>query len=178
MKQEPEIYVKMGEEEKVGTLEKVQGNIKRNSLIQIFQPDLCRITLTATVLAIRARSNRCLSIAGSLPYVLVDSGFLSELCSSGYVNDWLGRRRTFMVFAHSLNVLFIFLYVRIPTAANLLLLVLGVPLGIFSGFGSYLAEVFSNCARGAGQGFIYNFGRGIGALPSYYYRPVVDFYRA
>ncbi len=51
----------------------------------------------------------------------------------------------------------------------MLLLILGAPLGffasgIFSGFGSYLAELFPSRARGAGQGFVYNFGRGVGAF--------------
>jgi MFS family permease len=49
------------------------------------------------------------------------------------------------------------------------LIVLGVPLGFFasgafSGFGSFLAELFPSRARGAGQGFAYNVGRGIGAF--------------
>ena len=56
-----------------------------------------------------------------------------------------------------------------PLGANVLLLVLGVPLGffasgIFSGFGSYLAELYPSRARGAGQGFTYNFGRAVGAF--------------
>ena len=47
-------------------------------------------------------------------------------------------------------------------------MVLGFPLGfcssaIFSGFGSYLAELFPIRARGAGQGFCYNVGRAVGA---------------
>ena len=36
--------------------------------------------------------------------------------------------------------------------------------GMFSGFGSYLAELYPTSARGAGQGFCYNFGRAAGAL--------------
>src|SRR5438132_14363791 len=56
-----------------------------------------------------------------------------------------------------------------PLGANVLLLVLGVPLGffasgIFSGFGSYLAELYPSRARGAGQRFTYNFGRAVGAF--------------
>src|SRR5256885_7446406 len=48
------------------------------------------------------------------------------------------------------------------------MLVLGFPLGffmsgIFSGAGAFLAELFPNELRGSGQGFCYNFGRGIGA---------------
>lgn len=48
------------------------------------------------------------------------------------------------------------------------MLVLGFPLGLFmsgmfSGSGAFLAELFPNELRGSGQGFCYNFGRGIGA---------------
>jgi MFS family permease len=67
------------------------------------------------------------------------------------------------------SAILIVLYTRIPSGANELLLVLGLPLGffasgIFSGFGSYLAELYPTRARGAGQGFCYNFGRATGAL--------------
>ena len=88
--------------------------------------------------------------------------------ASGYINDWLGRRPTFAIYAVC-SGLIIYLYTQIPAGANVVLLILGVPLGffasgIFSGFGSYLAEIFPSRARGAGQGFCYNFGRGIGAF--------------
>jgi len=47
--------------------------------------------------------------------------------------------------------------------------VIGGPLGFFSsgaysGFGSYLAELFPSRARAAGQGFTYNIGRAVGAF--------------
>jgi MFS family permease len=87
---------------------------------------------------------------------------------SGYINDWIGRRATVALYAISSAVLVV-LYTQIPVGANVLLLVLGVPLGffasgIFSGFGSYLAELYPSRARGAGQGFTYNFGRAVGAF--------------
>jgi hypothetical protein len=49
------------------------------------------------------------------------------------------------------------------------MLALGFPLGffasgIFSGLGPVLTELFPTSVRGAGQGFCYNFGRGIGAF--------------
>ena len=49
------------------------------------------------------------------------------------------------------------------------MLVLGFQLGfaasgIFSGIGAYLTELFPTDVRANGQGFAYNFGRGIGAL--------------
>jgi len=60
-------------------------------------------------------------------------------------------------------------YTLIPAGANTAILFLGFPLGfcasaIFSGFGSYLAELYPSHLRGTGQGFTYNFGRGVGAL--------------
>ena len=49
------------------------------------------------------------------------------------------------------------------------MLYLGFPLGfaasgIFSGMGAYLTELFPSRIRANGQGFAYNFGRGIGAF--------------
>ena len=49
------------------------------------------------------------------------------------------------------------------------MLVLGFPLGffasgVFSGMGAFFTELFPTRLRGSGQGFAYNFGRGIGAL--------------
>ncbi|HYM02166.1 MAG TPA: MFS transporter, partial [Stellaceae bacterium] len=49
------------------------------------------------------------------------------------------------------------------------ILVLGFPLGffasgIFSGMGPFMTELYPSRVRGSGQGFCYNFGRGIGAL--------------
>ena len=49
------------------------------------------------------------------------------------------------------------------------MLVLGFPLGffasgIFSGMGPFMTELYPSRCRGSGQGFCYNFGRGIGAL--------------
>jgi hypothetical protein len=49
------------------------------------------------------------------------------------------------------------------------MLLLGFPLGffsegVFSGMGPFLTELFPTRMRGSGQGFSYNFGRGIAAL--------------
>jgi hypothetical protein len=35
---------------------------------------------------------------------------------------------------------------------------------IFSGFGSFLSELYPTAVRGTGQGFTYNLGRGVGAF--------------
>jgi MFS family permease len=154
------------------------------SLWQIFQPPLLRTTLLASLLAVGAqggyyaiftwlptflKTERHLSIVGSVPYLatVIIGSFLGYVIS-GYINDWLGRRPTFALYAICSGLL-IYLYTQIPTGANVVLLILGAPLGffasgIFSGFGSYLAELFPTQARGAGQGFTYNFGRGLGAF--------------
>jgi hypothetical protein len=49
------------------------------------------------------------------------------------------------------------------------MLVLGFPLGfcanaMFAPTGAFYAELFPTAVRGTGQGFCYNFGRGIGAF--------------
>jgi MFS family permease len=50
-----------------------------------------------------------------------------------------------------------------------MMLYLGFPLGffssgIFSGMGPFLTELFPTRMRGSGQGFAYNFGRGMAAM--------------
>jgi MFS family permease len=99
--------------------------------------------------------------------VVIVGSFLGYI-ASGYINDWLGRRATFVLYSVC-GAILIVLYTRIPLGANELLLVLGLPLGffasgIFSGFGAYLAELYPSRARGAGQGFCFSFGRATGAL--------------
>jgi hypothetical protein len=68
-----------------------------------------------------------------------------------------------------LSGVILFTYIHIPAHDNHVLLVLGFPLGfcfsaIFSGFGSYLAELFPRVVRGTGQGFCCNTGRAVGAF--------------
>ncbi len=53
--------------------------------------------------------------------------------------------------------------------SNGALWILGFPLGFFasgyfSGMGAFLTELYPTRLRGSGQGFCYNFGRGVGAL--------------
>jgi MFS family permease len=59
-------------------------------------------------------------------------------------------------------------YTQLPISNNVMFF-LGAPLGFcasayFSGIGAFLTELFPTRLRGSGQGFAYNFGRGIGAL--------------
>ena len=62
----------------------------------------------------------------------------------------------------------VLLYMYLPIN-DTLMLILGFPLGffasgIFSGVGPFFTELFPTRMRGSGQGFAYNFGRGIAAL--------------
>jgi MFS family permease len=86
---------------------------------------------------------------------------------SAHLADWLGRRRTLLLFAVC-SFLAIGAYTYLPIG-NGVMLVLGFPLGFFasgsfSPMGAFFTELFPSRLRGSGQGFSYNFGRGIGAL--------------
>ncbi|MDQ0989726.1 MFS transporter [Streptomyces sp. V3I7] len=115
------------------------------------------------------KSERGLSVVGTGGYLtfLISGAFIGYL-TGGYLTDRLGRRRNIWLFA-LLSALCILVYANIPSGANTLLLVLGFPLGfcmsaIFSGFGSYLSELYPTAVRGTGQGFTYNTGRAVGAV--------------
>src|SRR5262249_41384042 len=144
---EPKVFTDTLQAEKAKTAEAVQRGATRNSLVQIFQRDLLGTTLPATLLTIGAQGGYYaiftwlptflkvslgLSIVGSVPYlaVVIGGSFLGYVIS-GYVNDWLGRRPTIMIFAICSAVL-IFLYTRIPHGDNVLLIILGAPLGFFA----------------------------------------------
>ena len=115
------------------------------------------------------KTERGLSVVGTGGYLtfLISGAFLGYL-TGGYLTDVLGRKRNIWLFA-LLSAVCILAYTHIPSGANTLLLVLGFPLGfcmsaIFSGFGSYLSELYPTAVRGTGQGFTYNTGRAVGAV--------------
>jgi len=156
----------------------------RGSFPAIFRGPLLRTTLFASLLATGVQGGyyglftwlptylktaRGLSVIGTGGYLffLITGAFVGYICG-GYVTDRLGRKKTFVLFA-VLSAALIVGYTLIPAGANTAILFLGFPLGfcasaIFSGFGSYLAELYPSHLRGTGQGFTYNFGRGVGAL--------------
>ncbi|MFE2888969.1 MFS transporter [Streptomyces graminifolii] len=115
------------------------------------------------------KTERGLSVVGTGGYLtfLISGAFLGYL-TGGYLTDVLGRKRNIWLFA-LLSAICILAYTHIPSGSNTLLLVLGFPLGfcmsaIFSGFGSYLSELYPTALRGTGQGFTYNTGRAVGAV--------------
>ncbi|MDP4024740.1 MFS transporter [Methylobacterium sp. NEAU 140] len=113
-------------------------------------------------------TERGLSIVSSTGYLaaLIVGSFAGYLVGA-WLADRLGRRPLFLIF--SLGAIAVILaYTQLPLS-NSVLWVLGFPLGFFasgyfSGMGAFLTELYPTRLRGSGQGFCYNFGRGIGAL--------------
>jgi MFS family permease len=114
------------------------------------------------------QTERTLTVLGSGGYISVTivGSFVGYLVSA-WLNDRIGRRRNFILFAVC-SIAVVIAYTLIPVNDGLML-VLGFPLGffasgIFSGMGPVLTELFPTRMRGSGQGFAYNFGRGVAAL--------------
>ncbi|MEU5247924.1 MFS transporter [Streptomyces asoensis] len=161
-----------------------ERSTEKGSFPAIFKGPLLRTTLFAGLLSTGVqggyytlatwvptylKSERGLSVVGTGGYLtfLISGAFLGYL-TGGYLTDRLGRRRNIWLFA-LLSAVCILAYANIPGGADTVLLVLGFPLGfcmsaIFSGFGSYLSELYPTALRGTGQGFTYNTGRAVGAV--------------
>ncbi|MFJ6726998.1 MFS transporter [Streptomyces sp. NPDC091281] len=156
----------------------------KGSFRAIFRGPLLRTTLFAGLLSTGVqggyytlatwvptylKSERGLSVVNTGGYLtfLISGAFLGYL-AGGVLTDRLGRRRNIWLFA-VLSAVCILAYANIPSGADTVLLVLGFPLGfcmsaIFSGFGSFLSELYPTAVRGTGQGFTYNTGRAVGAV--------------
>ncbi|MFD7704605.1 MFS transporter [Streptomyces caelestis] len=167
-----------------------ERSAQRGSFAAIFRtdrpgsPGLLRTTLFAVLLSTGVqggyytlatwvptylKTERGLSVVGTGGYLtfLISGAFIGYL-TGGHLTDRLGRRRNIWLFA-LLSAICILAYTNIPSGADTVILVLGFPLGfcmsaIFSGFGSYLSELYPTAVRGTGQGFTYNTGRAVGAV--------------
>ncbi|MEV5490997.1 MFS transporter [Streptomyces bobili] len=161
-----------------------ERNAGKGSFAAIFRGPLLRTTIFAGLLSTGVqggyytlatwvptylKSERGLSVVNTGGYLtfLISGAFLGYL-TGGHLTDRLGRRRNIWLFA-VLSAVCILAYANIPSGADTLLLILGFPLGfcmsaIFSGFGSYLSELYPTAVRGTGQGFTYNTGRAGGAV--------------
>ena len=155
----------------------------RPGLWEIFAPGIRRTTLLAALLGTGAqggyyaistwvptflRGERGLTVIGSSGYlaVLISGSFVGYLLGA-WLADRIGRRPLFILSSIAAIVL-VLVYTSLPFS-NTVMLWLGFPLGIassayFSGMGAFFTELFPTRLRGSGQGFAYNFGRGIGAL--------------
>jgi MFS family permease len=153
------------------------------SFLEIFSPVLLRTTLLASLmttgmqggywavttwLPTYLKTERGLSVINTGGYlvVIIVGSFIGYLVSA-FLTDHLGRRNTFFVFAVSSGCIAA-AYTLMPIS-DAAMLVLGFPLGFFvsgnfSGVGAFLTELYPSRVRGSGQGFSYNFGRGVGAL--------------
>ncbi|GAA1271329.1 MFS transporter [Saccharothrix xinjiangensis] len=177
-------YVRRHVEDAPATTEKRASSSRKGSFRAIFRGPLGRTTLFAALLATGVqggyytlaswvptflKTERGLSVVNTGGYLaLLISGAFAGYITGGYLSDLLGRKRTFTLFA-ALSAVLIVLFTQIPDGANGVLLLVTFPLGfttsaIFSGFGSFLAELYPTDLRGTGQGFTYNFGRAVGAL--------------
>jgi MFS family permease len=159
------------------------GAATRRGTLDIFRGDLLPTTILCAVLATGAqggyyaittflptflRTQRHLTVLGTGGYlaVIIIGSWLGYVASA-YLSDAIGRRKNFFIFA--IGSLLIAIAYTQTEISDSLMLVLGFPLGffasgIFSGLGPVLTELFPTSVRGAGQGFCYNFGRGIGAF--------------
>jgi MFS family permease len=114
------------------------------------------------------REERHLTVLGTGGYLaVIIAGSWCGYVVSAYLSDGIGRRKNFFIFA--IGSLLIAIAYTQTNISDPLMLALGFPLGffasgIFSGLGPVLTELFPTSVRGAGQGFCYNFGRGIGAF--------------
>lgn len=173
--EEPEVAVK--------TRARVAATGDRPSIWEIFAPGLRRTTLLAALLGTGAqggyyaistwvptflRGERGLTVIGSSGYlaVLISGSFVGYLLGA-WLADRIGRRPLFILSSIAAIVL-VLVYTTLPFS-NTVMLWLGFPLGVassayFSGMGAFFTELFPTRLRGSGQGFAYNFGRGIGAL--------------
>ncbi|HUF19676.1 MAG TPA: MFS transporter [Burkholderiales bacterium] len=151
--------------------------------LEIFSPPLLRTTVLASLmitgmmagyfavffwLPTFLQTERGLSVlnTGLYTFVIIFGSFMGYL-GAAYLSDYLGRRKTFTVFAVGSATIAI-LYTQIPITDTMMLF-LGFPLGFFvsgnfSGCGPFLTELYPSRVRGSGQGFVYNLGRGLSAF--------------
>ena len=162
---------------------KVSASGGSRSILAIFQGRILKTTILASLVATGCQggyyaitfwvprfltTERKLSIVGSTGYLatLIVGSFVGYLVGAWFA-DRFGRRSLFLAFSLGAMVV-VLAYTQLPLS-NEMLWVLGFPLGFFasgyfSGMGAFLTELFPTSLRGSGQGFCYNFGRGVGAL--------------
>jgi MFS family permease len=166
---------------------KTQANLekagKKSNFLEIFSPSILKTTILACLLTTGAqggyyaitfwiptflRTERKLTVLGTSGYIaVIIIGSLIGYWVSAWLTDRIGRRANFILFAIC-SIITVFVYTQIPVD-NTTIMFLGFPLGffasgIFSGMGPFLTELFPTRVRGSGQGFAYNFGRGVASF--------------
>jgi MFS family permease len=165
------------------TLARQTASGERPGLHEIFARPILKTTILAS-LAVTGCQGGYYAVTFWVPRFLTTERKLSIVSSTGYlaaliigsfvgylVGAWLadkiGRRKLFLYFSLG-AIAVVIAYTQLPLN-NEILWLLGFPLGFFasayfSGVGAFLTELYPTRLRGSGQGFCYNFGRGIGAL--------------
>jgi MFS family permease len=172
---EPPVFTEM-------KLQRATAGSKSNFL-EIFSPSILKTTVLTSILAIGVqggyyaittwlptylKTERHLTVLGTGSYLaVIILGSFAGYLSGAYLSDWIGRRANFILFAVC-SILTVFVYTLLPID-DTMMLILGFPLGFFAsganvGMGAFLTECFPTRVRGSGQGFAYNFGRGIAAF--------------
>jgi MFS family permease len=150
--------------------------------LQIFSPALLKTTVLAALVALGGQGGyyafttwlplymnaRGLSVMHTGGYLLVViAGSFAGYLTAAHLADKIGRKWTLALFA-VLSFTTVLLYMVLPISDHVMLF-LGFPLGFFpsgafSPMGAFFSELFPTSLRGSGQGFVYNLGRGAGAL--------------
>jgi MFS family permease len=172
---EPDVYAK--------TKKQMAAKGESSHFLEIFAPGILRTTLLTSLLATGAQGGyyaittflptflktvRKLSVLNTGAYTFVAiAGAWAGYMVGAYLADYLGRRKSLILYA-ACSAITVACYTFLPIS-NGVMLVLGFPLGFFvsgtfSPIGSFFTELFPSRLRGSGQGFAYNFGRGVGAL--------------
>ena len=172
---EPDIFAK--------TKKRMEAKGESSHFLEIFSPTMLRTTLLTSLLATGTQGGyyaittflptflktvRKLSVMNTGGYLVVTIvGAWTGYIVGAYLADYLGRRRSLILYA-ACSAITVACYTFLPIS-NATMLVLGFPLGFFvsgsfSPIGAYFTELFPSRLRGSGQGFAYNFGRGVGAL--------------
>lgn len=161
------------------TAKKVESS---THFLQIFSPALLKTTMLAALLALGGQggyyaittwlplymNTRGLSVTHTGGYLLVViAGSFAGYLTAAHLADKIGRKWTLTLFA-VFSFTTVLLYM-VLTISDHVMLVLGFPLGFFpsgafSPMGAFFSELFPTSLRGSGQGFVYNLGRGVGAL--------------
>lgn len=171
---EPEVYLNAQRE----------GRQKKEShLLEIFQPQLVRITTVSALLAMGALGGnytiltwlptylklvRNLTVLNTGAYLGLNIlGSFTGYVVGAHLSDKLGRKKTFAL-TGICTAATLAVYTMAPLNGTAVLL-LGFPLGLFqsgiiAGMSATFSELFPTRVRGTGQGFSYNTGRGVGSF--------------
>lgn len=162
---------------------KTQNTAASTPFLGIFRPDLLRMTVLSSLLAIGAhggyyalttflptylKTTRHLSVLHTSIYLaVIIVAFFCGCMASAALIDRIGRRLNIALFALC-SALSVALYLLVPLTDGEMLL-LGFPVGFFaagipSSMGALFSELFPAGTRGTGVGFCYNFGRVIASF--------------